>query len=214
MSNSFVTLFVQLPQSRFLADLGCHFPVYLYVDPPDSEIKASIHVHHNDSKLSCQVSDTSIVPYNKLIRLEEVPSDQDCTLYIQASAPNLEPAFHRCRIRRSAQQQTTGSGFAAKTGAMVLPAGGMTIPPTICSPINGATVNQNFISYGYVNPPTDPVSVWLVDSNGQVIPGTSVTPQAPYNWAASFAGIPQGPYTLYAEDANTQSTSNISITVQ
>lgn len=215
MAKPSVSLLVHVPAcTRYIGE-GQKFPVLLHVDPPEANIEASVLTHGNSSKNSTISTENAdlVGPFNKIVWIDNLPEGVDHTLCIQASTNDnsLVPALHRCKIRRERSQKNKkpNQGVRATAPSSTL------VGPIICGPANGSTVGQNFLSYGYVNPTTDPVSVWLTDGNGNVYPGTPVVPPPQgYDWGASFMGIPIGNYTLYAEDTNTSAISSIDITVQ
>ena len=189
-----VHLFVHVPEaSRHM--LGDHdFPVLVYVDPPDANLTCNLE-GANGKAPSIKVCKIPFGSFNAIVRIKGLPSGAPYVLNIQVRAASGDAfACHSCRIRRDAVKRALGGA------------------PTISYPTSSNPVGNNFSSYGYVDPTTATVSVWLADSHNNTYPGIPIQPPPQYDWADSFHNIPAGGYTLFAEADG--ETAQVSITVR
>jgi hypothetical protein len=213
MPQTYVSLLVHVPECARFVGAGQKVPVLIYVDPPGAKVDVCVHLHPDCTEKKCPTQDIKLSPYNKIVWIDNLPEKKDHTLCVQASADKLSSAFHRGKIRREFPQNAKGKKSAAKPLGTDPPE-----PPTICYPVPPTppyNLPTNFPSYGFIDPSSDTVTVWLVDGSNNVYPGAPVVPPpTPYDWAAAFQGIPTGAYTLYAEDTVTGASSSVSITVQ
>lgn len=171
--------------------------VFVYTDPPDptgANLTLTFDPPLPAAPTATIVVYTQIDRYNTIYRIEGIPEKLAYRMHITATDPTgagRPDAHFTCLLSRR-RLIRPGYGPAIQ---IINP------PPPLGAKL--ATMQPNFIAYGYVDPTTAVMSSWVQDSSNpvNVYSGVAVNPPPqPYDWAFAY-NITKftNPCTLYVQ---------------